>query len=307
MNPARLKAYIYLIIASAIWGIAGPVIKFTLKELPPFTFLTYRFFLSSLVLTPLIFTKQVRFPQKLREVGLFILIGLLGTTVNIGLLFWGLNLTSVLDETIIAMVAPLGVVVAGSLFLKEHITKIEKSGIVIALIGTLFVIVQPILESGGSIFSYKNLLGNVIVLFSNLAWIAYVIISKLGLKNFRFEPMSLTIGSFIVGFFSILPFSILETGSFAKAVHLIKVASLPTHAGVAYMALLSGAVAYFLYQLGQKTIEASEAILFTYLQTVFAVPLAVVWLKEAVTLPFIAGSVLTVLGIGIAEYKRRKV
>ena len=51
MNPKRLRSYIYLVIVAAIWGAAGPVIKFTLRELPPFTFLTYRFLITSLVST----------------------------------------------------------------------------------------------------------------------------------------------------------------------------------------------------------------------------------------------------------------
>ncbi len=307
MNPARLRAYIYLAIASAIWGIAGPVIKFTLKELPPFTFLAYRFFLTSIVLSPLIFTKGFEFPRKAKTIGLFVLIALLGTSVNIGLLFWGLNLTTVLDQTIISMIAPLGVIAFGYLFLKEHVTGIEKWGIFIAVVGTAFIIFQPLLEANSVVFAYKNLFGNILTLLSNFAWIGYVIFSKIGLKNYKFEPLSLTIGSFIIGFFTILPFSIIESGSFARAVYLIKAVSFPTHTGVIYMALLSGALAYFLYQLGQKTIEASEAILFTYLQTLFAIPLAVFWLKETITTPFILGTVLTIFGIGVAEYKRRKV
>ncbi|PJA42810.1 EamA family transporter, partial [Candidatus Woesebacteria bacterium CG_4_9_14_3_um_filter_39_10] len=43
MNPHRLKAYILLLIVAVIWGIAGPVIKFTLGGFPPLLFLTYRF------------------------------------------------------------------------------------------------------------------------------------------------------------------------------------------------------------------------------------------------------------------------
>jgi drug/metabolite transporter (DMT)-like permease len=34
MNPHRFKAYIYLLIMAAIWGAAGPVIKFTLQGIP---------------------------------------------------------------------------------------------------------------------------------------------------------------------------------------------------------------------------------------------------------------------------------
>lgn len=305
MNPARLRAYIYLIIVSAIWGIAGPVVKFTLKEIPPFTFLAYRFFLTSLILSPFLFTKEARLPSSKKEVSLLLAIAITGTTLNIGLLFWGLNLTSVLDQTIISMAAPLGVILLGGIYLKERITKVEKTGIALAVMGSLFIILEPLIAARAGIFTYKNLAGNLIIFFSNFAWIAYIIFSKLGLKDYDFSPLSITLWSFIIGFFTILPFSILEVGSFSKAINVIKEASLAAQGGVLYMVILSGIVGYFLYQLGQKTIEASEAILFTYLQTLFALPLAVVWLKESISIPLILGSALTLAGILIAEYKRR--
>jgi drug/metabolite transporter (DMT)-like permease len=72
------------------------------------------------------------------------------------------------------------------------------------------------------------------------------------------------------------------------------------------MALLSGSLAYFLYQKAQKTIEASEATLFSYLSPLFAIPLAVFWLKEEITIFYLLGAVIVAIGVIIAESKRRK-
>jgi drug/metabolite transporter (DMT)-like permease len=69
------------------------------------------------------------------------------------------------------------------------------------------------------------------------------------------------------------------------------------------MAVFSGALAYFLYTKAQKTIEISEANLFTYLSPFFAAPLAFFWLHESVTPFLIVGSAVTASGILIAELK----
>mgnify|MGYP001597495960 CR=1 FL=1 len=49
MNPARLRAYLMLLVVAVIWGIASPVIKYTLGGFDPLTFLTYRFGISSII------------------------------------------------------------------------------------------------------------------------------------------------------------------------------------------------------------------------------------------------------------------
>ena len=74
--------------------------------------------------------------------------------------------------------------------------------------------------------------------------------------------------------------------------------------GVIYMALISGTLAYSLWVRGQKTIEISEAGIFSYLTPIYAAPIAIIWLGESITTPFIIGSILIATGVVIAEYKR---
>ena len=39
----RIKAYILILIVTIIWGVASPIIKYTLDGFDPLSFLTYRF------------------------------------------------------------------------------------------------------------------------------------------------------------------------------------------------------------------------------------------------------------------------
>lgn len=302
MNPIRVKSYIYLTLVAAIWGIAGPVIKFTLKELPPFTFLTYRFFITSLVLVPLMIASKAKFPNNSKQNLILLVLSLLGTTVNLSFLFVGLKYTTVLDQTFISQTGPVLIILASFIFLKDKITKREKVGIAITFLGTTLIIIQPLIDNG--FLALENLFGNILVFLANISWVTYVILSKKQLRE-NVSPFSIAVSNFFIGFITLLPLAVLENhGTSNFIVKLINV-SIPTQLGVFYMALLSGALAYYLFQLGQKSIESSEAAVFSYLQPLFATPLAIFWLKEKITSGFLLGILIIILGIVIAEYKTK--
>lgn len=301
MNPHRLRAYLYLLLVALIWGIAGPVIKYTLPDYPPIIFLTYRFFLTILVLIPFIAKKKIHLPKDNKKLFILTLTALLGSTINLGFLFYGYSYTSVLDATLISSTSPLFVVAASSFFLKEKVTKKEKLGLLIAFLGTLLIIIQPIIEDG--IFAQKNLFGNILIVFANVSWVFYIILSKYELKK-QVTPLLLTTYMFFIGFITLLPFAIFQTRGVGNLITTIVNKPLNAHLGVFYMAFFSGALAYFLYQRGQKTIEASEATLFGYLSPLFAAPLAVFWLKESITSTYLLGGLVIALGVFIAEFKK---
>jgi len=300
-NKPRTLAYLALIATALIWGAAGPVIKFTLGGIPALPFLTYRFALSSLLALALIPFGGLNFPKNKKTLGLAILYGFLTSTVALGLLFLGLEKTTVLNMTLMAVIGPLLIVAAGELFFHERVSRHEKIGIGIALTGTILTILEPLLKNGAAI---GQLEGNALIVFSLLAGTASAVLVK-NLMKTGFSAVSLANLSFIIGFLTILPLTILA-GDLPQLVSTIKNLSLPYHAGVIFMALLSGNLAYALWARAHRTIEIGEAAIFSYLYPIFAAPLAVFWLKEKVTLPFAIGAVVIALGVLIAETKRRQ-
>lgn len=291
----RLKSYLSLLLVAAIWGIAGPVIKATLHYLPPFTFLFYRFLFASVVCLP-IFVYQWR----KQEIGLVDLpklffMGLMSTTINLSLIFFGFERTSAMDGTLISAVTPIFIVIGGVIFFKDQITKTERVGLTVVVFGTLITVIQPLLE--GNIFAQKNLVGNLLILAAGIQWTVYVLLAKEDFK--RHSPLALTTSASLVGLVTFLPLSLAETQARVSFTPL-------SLGGVLYMAFFSYILAYFLYNFGVSQIEVSEAAVFSYLQPIFAVPLAVWWLKETVTFPFLLGAAIIILGVSLAEYKRGK-
>lgn len=301
MNSSRLKAYSLLIIVTIIWALAEPIIKFTLGGFSPLIFLTYRFGLASLVSVACFIIFGFNFPKDTKTRLEIILYGLVTSTFSLGLLFFGLQNTTVLNTLLITLTNPLLVSIAGVKFLKEHVTVKEKIGMGIALIGTVFTVVEPLLQNGGNL---TKLTGNImVVLYLIFAAIGVILGKKLLRKDV--DPLTLTNTAFIVGFISLLPFALPQI--LASRFLILTSPALPYHLGVIYMAFLSGTLAYLLSNKAQKTIEVGEAAVFSYLYPIFSAPLAVLWLGEKITPLFIAGGVIIAVGVAVAEIKKRRV
>jgi len=252
---------------------------------------------------PIVLVLKPKFPKSKREILMLTITGLLGSSVNLGLLFLGVDKTSVLDATIIGNSGPIFVVLGGILFLKEKVTKKERLGIIITFVGTLAIVVEPLLSGG--VFNTKSLIGNSLIILSNISWVFYIVISKKELHH-KVDTFLMTTYMFILGFFTTLPLALLQTKGLGNLMIIISTAPLKAQLCVWYMAVLSGSLAYYLYQEGQKKIEASEATLFGYLAPFFAAPLAIFWLKEKITLPFVIGAFIVFIGVFIAEYRKAK-
>jgi drug/metabolite transporter (DMT)-like permease len=306
MSSRRLRAYLLLIIAAGIWGVAGPVIKFTLEGISPISFLTYRFGISTVIALGLFARKKIKLPRSKGLLGMLFLNGLLGNTIALGLLFWGLTKTTVLDMSIIEATAPLITAAAGAILLKEHVTKKEKIGILIAFLGTLIMIVGPLAENklAGGVFDFERMLGNTFVFLFVLTDAYSFILAKQIIRK-RVSAETIANSAFVVAFMTMVPMMLWQEGwgNFGKSVIGL---SLPHQMGVFYMAIISGTIGYTLWNMGQKTIEVSEAVVFRYLLPVFATPLAIFWLGEKMSWHFVIGAMVIGVGVIIAEHKKRR-
>lgn len=302
---ARHKAFIFLLIVAAIWGFASPIIKFGFEFLSPDIFLTYRFLISTLIMVPLLLklepdTWKILGRLSAKDYLLLALGGFLGSTVQLGLLFWGLNLTTSLDGSIINATSPILIALAGHYFLKEKVTTLEKIGLIVAFFGSIIIVIQPALV-GKPLFSGAAI-GNFLVLLGTLAWVGYVLLTKTQL-NHKLSPWLLTTNMFVVGFISMSVFVFFRYQP--STFHFqLSTAPIGAHLAVLYMAVFSGTLAYWLYQKAQKVIEASEANIFLYLSPIFTIPLSVYWLHEPVSIFLVSGSILITLGVIVSEIKR---
>ena len=297
MAKSRKKAYFYLIIIVLIWSAAASVVKLTLRGFDPFVFLAYRFLISAAIAVPILVLTKIQWSRVRKYLPAIILYSLLATTFSLGALFIGLDRSTVLDLNLLATLGPLLIAFGGAKLFHDKITHREKVGISIAVCGTLFALFVPLLISQASF----RLTGNIFLVIHLITDVsAILLVKRLVRKNL--SAISISSIAFIVGALTTGAITFYVYG-WDFVINQIITAAPRYHAGVFYMALLSGTVAYYLLIQAEKSLEVSEAGLFGYLNPVFATIIAVTWLGESITLPFIIGAVIIGFGVFHAEYK----
>ncbi|MBI2404764.1 DMT family transporter, partial [Candidatus Gottesmanbacteria bacterium] len=249
------------------------------------------------------FAFRPKLPTKSREIAATFFYGFFSVPVALGLLFYGFDKTTSLTGTLLSALSPVAIVIVGWLLLKERVTKLEKIGITIAFFGTILTVVTP-LFNGHPEQIIGKLEGNGLIIISIIIDALSILLLKIAVRS-RISPAALTHISFLLGFLAIIPIALL-VHPWEMIVTTIARAPLAAHAGVWYMAILSGSIAYMLRNWGIKTIEIGEAAIFAYLYPIWAAPFSIFWLKERPTETFFIGAAVIAVGVFVAEYKKRK-
>ena len=296
----RTTAAFYLLLVSPVWGAASPVVKHTLTWFDPWLFLTYRFFLSTLIAFPALSLSRIKFPQKPSHIWLTLLTGFVSAPLSLFLFFEALDKTTALSGSLITAAGPLFLVLGGVLFFRDKIRWNEKLGIGIAITGTIVTVIGPLILNGHN-DTLGKLEGNGLMLLAVVTDIIGALLSKEAMKK-GIAPTLVAQTPFIVGFALFLPLLFLRQSPDTVFVTLFS-APLEAHLGVIYMALFSGTIAYTIRNIAVKTIEVSESALYQYLQPLWAALLAVIWLRETVTPSYVIGGIIIAVGVVIAESK----
>jgi len=286
MNPV-----LALIIANIIWGAASPIFKFALQNIPPFTLAFIRFFFAGLIFVPFAINKWQ--PLTVRQWIEIILVGFFGVTINISFFFLGLAKTESINAPIIASSGPIFIYLLSVQFLKEKPKLKVFSGILIGLLGVLIIILSPIFL-GHKKLIFGEIQGNLFFLLATLGTVFQTIVGKDVLR--KVNSSQVTLISFLFGSLTFLPFMRNELISWSFTNLDIR-----GIVGIIFGIFLSSALAYYLYYWGISKIKAQEVGLFTYIDPVIAVLIAIPLLGEYPNLYFFIGSLFVFGGIYLAE------
>lgn len=302
MAHKRLVATIMLLLVSLIWGAASPVVKHTLTWFDPWLFLTYRFFLSTLIALPYLYVTQTPFPKKTSHRLLLLTTSVISAPLSLFLFFEALSKTTALSGSLITAAGPLFLVLGGVLFFRDKITKDEKVGIIVTILGTLFIVIGPLILNGHT-DTLGRLEGNTLMLLAVITDVIAALLSKETMKK-GINPTLVAQFQFIVGFIIFVPLLLIHQSPEMIVTTLIN-APMEAHLGALFMAVFSGTIAYTLRNIAIRTIEVSESALYQYLQPLWAAILAVLWLKEPITASYSMGGIVIAIGVFIAERKNR--
>lgn len=287
MNPI-----VALILANVIWGAAPPIFKLALGNIPPFTLAFIRFFFAALLFLP--FAGKINWKLLNWRDWVYLFLGsLFGITANITFFFLGLQKAPSINVSIIASAGPVFLYLLSIIFLKEQAKKRVLIGMLFGLLGVLVIILSPIFLDGQRLVA-GEVAGNLLYVLSTIGSVLHPLFYKNILKKINF--ITATWISFMMVSITFLPLMLgeLKTWSFSSL-------NFDGLSGIIFGVFFSSAIAYCLYEYGLAKIKVQETGLFTYIDPVVTVLVAIPLLAEYPNLYFFIGSMLVFGGIFLAE------
>ncbi|MCY4072931.1 MAG: EamA family transporter [Chloroflexi bacterium] len=281
-----LRGTFYGITAASIWGGMYVVSDVVLTVIPPFTLLSLRILLGLLALWPLFRRAGLSLPapRVLREL---LIVGIIGLGLSLGTQFLGTDLSTAINGALVTSASPAFVVLFALLLLKEKLSPRRAVALVLAGAGLLVI-----LDPTGANFGEETFLGDVFLAISALTWGLYsVLVRRVSLRH-RPHTLTITIVGLLGGLALSLPASIVELST--KPIGPLDAGAL---LGVAYLGIVSTAIALLLWNRAFALVPATVASLFFFAQPVSGALLAALFLGQTLTMRLGIGGAL--IGAGV--------
>ena len=187
--------------------------------------------------------------------------------------------TTAIDASIMSTLSPIMTLVISALVIQEKITWSGVAGIALSLVGVLILIYNCVsIRSGAdstSIWGILGMLVNTLVTF--MKWM------------------------FLFSSLMALPFSF-------RAFQASNLAAVPMDVfwQIAYVVVFATFVAYFLIPIGQKRLRPVVVCMYTYVQPVIAMVIALIMGLDHLTALKVAASLLVFIGVGLVNFVPKK-
>ncbi|MDP1722437.1 MAG: EamA family transporter [Candidatus Gottesmanbacteria bacterium] len=286
---SRTKALIAIIIASVLWATSGVSAKLLVHVLNPFVAAFYRFLIASICILPF-FLRAKKPKGYLKNL---IPLGLLSTT-NIVFFYIGMTTTTANAAALVYAGIPLATALLAKLLIKEEVSRKKFLGVLIGLVGVIFIVVLPVLDRSNQLVG--DLRGNIFIFLGLLSWATYTIFSRKYLLSGTYTPFLMVGVSFFTNCAVTLTISLITRQQFFPPAAL----TLNFFLILVYTGVLLTFVTYGLFQWAIQHVSATTASLKNYLEPVLGVGFNSLLLGETMTGGFLVGSVLVIAGTAIA-------
>lgn len=275
-----------ILITVILWSTIEVSTKIVQGDIPPMMISFLRFVIGGLFLLPLSIRGIMRGDTagtSIREWIILILLSVLGITLTFALyhkaLIW-ISATSV--ATLISMV-PVFAALISFIVLKERITWLQITGLLIGLIGIGLIYLS---EESGSF----PLLGIIVMVIAVICFSIYSVLMKRLNRKMTAKvttPLSLLIGGILTA-----PIALMEGSVLIKPLDVQEILL------VAWLGLFAVGIAYLLYFIGLERIKIAKGNSLLYLKPLIAGALAWIILGEAVSI----GRILAIGFISVSIY-----
>lgn len=291
---------VFLMIALIIfWGSSFVVVKEVLGEgLTPIAIATFRFLLAGAFFLIALFAKKrlnasYRLGVERREFTTLVVLALTGVTFFFIIQYTGIQMASAsIAAILVCLLSPILITVFSVRLLKEHLSKRQIFGILVAVSGTLLVVSADLFDLQ---ISMQFLVGTLILLLTPVLWAAYSLLGEKIMK--KHDAFVIVAYVNLLGGLFLIPFSLAEN-SFAQ------ILTLGTNEWLAllYLAFTCSLIGYYIwfYVLKKAGAVASS---FLFAEPLVTALFAVAFVGESLSPFVLAGAVLIFVGVYLVTRK----
>ncbi len=290
-----MKARLVWLFLCGIWGSTWLFIKIGLNDLPPLSFAAIRFVIAATILWVIVLLRRLKIPRSAKELLLLAGTGVLGFTVNYGLIFWGEQyISSGLAALLQSTIPAFGLLFAHLHLPAERMTPVKVFGVVLGVLG-----VAVIFSNQLSLAGPRALAGSVAIVIS-AAGAAYsnVLIKAYGGK---IEPTVIAAMQMSFGLIPILLIGVMWEGN-PLNFRWTRMALV----SLLYLAIVGSVIAFILYYWLVQHMDVTKSMLIALVTPVTAVILGMIVLGEQLDWRTVAGGLLVLSGIALVVIRRQK-
>lgn len=289
----RPPRHLYFLLAAMVffWSINFIVAKQTLREFPPVLGAALRFSFAALLGVPLQWYLSRDEPKQSwsrRDLLWLAALGVGGVCGNQLIWMIGISKTSVAHAAVMIGMSPLAVLLLAAFIGQEKLTSKKLIGLCIAVLGV------GVVQSARESHTEATPLGDLLVVISTFLFAFFSVYGKREGK--RFGALLVNASGNLGAALLLLPLVVWYLAQGA-ATHVSASAWL----GLLFMAAFPSLLCYGIFYYALRFLPASKVSALAYLQPVISTSFAVGLLREPMSSAFIAGGILVLAGVLVAE------
>jgi len=292
MEATQRSAVLKALFAVIVWGASFIATKVVLREISPVAVVWLRFTFGVVILGMTVLARREFKPLERKEWGYFALLGFLGIAFHQWLQSNGLQTSEAGTTAWIVSTTPVFMALLGWLVLKEGLTWLKSTGILLAFAGVLLVV------SKGDFSSISvgrfGAPGDVLILISAINWAVFSVLSRRGLKIHRASLMM----------FYVMTFGWLLTSMlFLAKTGIGEPASLSSNGwlGIGFLGIFCSGLAYIAWYDALQLLSTAQTGVFLYIEPLVAVIVAFFILGEAITTASMLGGGIILFGVWLVN------
>ena len=292
MTKSNLLPYLEATFAVLVWGASFIATKVALQDVSPVTVVWLRFTVGVVILGVAVSLRnQFALPAR-NEWGYFAMLGFLGITFHQWLQSNGLKTAEASTTAWIVATTPVFMALLGWLVLKEGLSWLKITGILLAAVGVLLVVTDG--DLGSLSLGHFGAPGDFLILISALNWAVFSVLSRRGLRSHPATRMMFFVMTLGWGFTSLLFFG-------GPGLNEIPRLTLNGWLGMAFLGVFCSGLAYIAWYDALQALSAAQTGVFLYIEPLVAMFVAALVLAEPIIWASLLGGGIILFGVWLVN------